>query len=88
MDASLLPSGWSEVTLPGAHSDIGGGYRDHRAIPNVSLNMMYNYATQRAGVEMNPIPAMYQHRFDYKVHDSRYWRWGLLGKLPRATYYY
>lgn len=53
------PSGankWQEISLPGAHADIGGGYGDkNNLLAYESLSKMYGFAVNRAGVPFGPL---------------------------------
>ena len=60
-----------EIGYDGAHSDIGGGYRDRRGIANRTLKAMINDA-KRHGVPFGNIPKEYQDTSDQFIHDSRW----------------
>lgn len=78
---------WDEIVLPGAHSDIGGGYHDHRGLANISLAAMHADGVNN-GVPFGPAPEKYKNTSDRYVHDSRWindkygpawlarWMWG------------
>ena len=91
-------SDWRELSLPGVHSDIGGGYGERRQFANRALEMMHQQAVAR-GVPFGPIPTEYLDTDTNNLlpHDSRwindnigdYWNW-LEGQTPRPReiYYY
>ena len=62
---------WREVTMPGAHSDVGGGYRDQRSLANISLKLMHADGLKH-GVPFDPIPKDYLFYPTRAVHDSRW----------------
>jgi hypothetical protein len=64
---------WKEQFMFGAHSDIGGGYPDHRALANISLRMMHADGLAH-GVPFKAIPSEYQYRRDYN-YETRQWGW-------------
>jgi len=71
---SPLNPDFAEVYMKGAHSDIGGGYGEHRGLANAALHRMWQDGIDHQ-VPFLPIPQQYQESDDknIKVHDSRYW---------------
>lgn len=64
-DARIL-----ELTLPGAHSDIGGSY-DRHGLGDANLNLAYNYM-QRIGIPMTAMPQEFTpDSLKFHIHDSR-----------------
>lgn len=59
----------TEITLPGAHSDIGGGYPNPYS--NISRDMAYDYM-EKAGVQLKPRtePRARLNDSNYRLHDS------------------
>lgn len=64
---------WWEFSMPGAHSDVGGGYKERRQFANQSLLLMHAQAVAR-GVPLGPIPNEYSDTNikDLNPHDSRW----------------
>ncbi|WP_297504712.1 DUF2235 domain-containing protein [Ferrovum sp.] len=59
-----------EISLPGSHSDIGGGYGFH-GISAVTLKMGISFLS-KAGVPMGILPSNFMPiSSDYVIHDSR-----------------
>ena len=86
-----------EISMRGAHSDIGGGYPDQRGYANDALGMMH-FAALSVGVPFKAIPGRYR---DYSQkngpHDSRYFNdrirdlWRLVtcrDPRPRQIFYH
>ena len=66
-----------ELALPGAHSDIGGGY-EFDGISAVTLQMAIDYL-KRAGVPLGALPTEFKpNKNNYVIHDSR--------KLPKVDF--
>ncbi len=62
---------YQEITLRGAHSDIGGGYRDHRGLANAALQRMHKDGMFHK-VPFGPVPEAYLNTKDEVIHDSRW----------------
>jgi uncharacterized protein (DUF2235 family) len=62
----------------GAHSDVGGGYKDDHGLADVTLNWMAERATE-CGLQFNEtiLDASFDRDTNYKVHDSHKPRFGL-----------
>ena len=73
VNAPVTQSDWWEFSLPGAHSDVGGGYKDRRQFANRALQIMHQQAVAR-GVPLGAIPAEYldTNSKDLRPHDSRW----------------
>ena len=71
--AGIRHSDWWEFSLPGAHSDVGGGYKERRQFANRALDIMHQQAVAR-GVPFGPIPAEYldTNIKGLRTHDSRW----------------
>jgi hypothetical protein len=67
---SARGSNVKELAMPGAHSDIGGGYEFDR-ISAVTLQMAIDYL-MRAGVPLGAPPNEFKpNKNNYVIHDSR-----------------
>ena len=87
---------YQEITLPGAHSDIGGGYKERRGLANTALRVMWQDGINHK-VPFGAIPVLYREYRKEAAHDSRlpYYdipldivtgRWGWFrGSRPRTT---
>ena len=61
------------MSVPGSHSDVGGGYKDRRQFANRALQIMHQQAIAR-GVPFGSLPAEYSDTDTTGVstHDSRW----------------
>ncbi len=86
--------GWiTEITVPGAHTNIGGGTYDQNGIGAATLLMGYTFL-QDAGVPLQPLPANdLPDPSKYVIYDSRWLHTGSFYNLvtnpnsQRTTYY-
>jgi len=73
-----------ELTLPGAHSDIGGSY-DRHGLGDFNLNLAYRYL-ERVGIPVAPMPQTYQpNPNQFQIHDSRGWLDRVLDQIDPNT---
>ncbi len=91
---TALSKNFEEVLMPGVHSDIGGGYREHRGLANAALIRMHTDGVAH-GVPFYPIPAEYLDTSTKAIHADNVW-WNDLHPLyglnpfwkPGRTIYY
>ena len=70
-----------EITLPGAHSDIGGSY-DRGGLGDMNLTLAHQYMS-KLGIPLTPIPVTMKPDLSTAIiHDSRW----LQDKMREATF--
>ncbi len=70
-NARITQPDWWEFGLPGAHSDVGGGYTERRQFANLALKIVHEQGLAR-GVPFGPLPADYldTNTKGLNIHDS------------------
>ncbi len=69
-----------ELTLPGAHTNIGGGSYDQNGLGAENLLIGYTYL-QRAGVPFNMPANLMPDPSQFTIEDSRFLRTGSFEQL-------